>query len=129
VENGVQEAFFYYEETSFIPTLGETRIVSEDLVAFEEDNGESWEFMSDWPLVSDVVTLADPGGTGAEGNVDLYHEVQLPGSDVWQEFTSSEFPITGELKYRIRLINREPDADAGIRKSRILIYAQKEETP
>jgi hypothetical protein len=74
--------------------------------------------------------MADPGGSGAEGNVDLFHEVQLPGSSVWQEFESSEFPITGEMKFRIRLINREPDADAGIRKSRILIFAQsEEETP
>lgn len=130
IESGVQEAFFYYDETSTIPILAETRIVSEDLLAFEENNGESWEFISDWPLLSDVETMADPGGSGAEGNVDLFHEVQLPGSSVWQEFESSEFPITGEMKFRIRLINREPDADAGIRKSRILIFAQsEEETP
>ena len=129
VVDGVQEAFFYYDETSFIPTLAETRIVSEDLLAFEEDTGEEWEFIAEWPLLSLVETMADAGGSGAEGNVDLFHEVQLPGSDVWQEFESSEFPITGEMKFRIRLINREPDADAGIRKSRILIFAQKEETP
>lgn len=126
VENGIQEAFFYYDETSTIPTLAETRIVSEDLLPFAED-GESWEFIAEWPLLSEVETMAQAGGSA--GNVTLFHEVKLPGSDVWQEFTSSEFPITGELEFRIRLNNDEPDADAGIRKSRILIYAQKEETP
>ena len=41
--------------------------------------------MSDWPLLSDVNTFAEPGNE--KGNVEVFHEVKLPGSDSGKNLT------------------------------------------
>lgn len=126
MQAGLVEAFFYYDETSNIPTLGETRIISETLDAYGAQT-DPWDYISDWPLLSDVENMAQTGG--GVSNLEIYHEVQLPGSAVWQEFTDSAFPIAGEIKYRIRLVNLTPEEEIGIEKSRILVYAKEEANP
>lgn len=123
---GLTEAFFYYDETSDIPNLGETRIISETLEAYGSQQ-DPWDTISDWPLLSDVENMAQTGG--GVSNLEIYHEVQLPGSEFWQEFTDSAFPITGEVKYRIRLVNLTPEEEIGIEQSRILVYAKEEPNP
>jgi sulfur carrier protein ThiS len=123
---GESEGFFYYDETSNIPQLGETRIISETLEAVGGQQ-DPWETISDWPLLSDVDNMAQTGG--GVSNLEIYHEVQLPGSDLWQEFQDSAFPIAGEVKYRIRLVNLTPDEEIGIERSRILVYAKEEPNP
>ena len=124
VENGVQTAYFTYDETSTIEVLGEVRMVSETLEAFEEDR-QRWEYIADWELLSMVENMGE-GGFGTS-NVTLVHEVKLPNSEAWQEFTDSEFTILGSMEYRIKLINDELGGDAGIRRSRILVYTKDEE--
>ena len=122
--DGYQTAYFTYDETADIELLGETRIISETLEAFENERPR-WEFIADWPLLAEVENMAE-GGYGAS-NVTLVHEVQFENSDAWQEFADSEFIISGELKFRIKLLNDELGGDAGIRRSRILIYAKDTE--
>ncbi len=121
VIDGYQTAYFTYDETAEIEILAETRIVSETLEAFAEDR-PNWEYIAEWPLLSLVENMAE-GGQG-ESNVTLVHEVQLPNADTWQEFTDSEFLLSGTLNFRIKLLNDEVGGNAGIRRSRILVYAK-----
>lgn len=121
VIDGYQTAYFTYDETADIPILAETRIVSETLEAFEEER-PNWEYIAEWPLLSLVENMAE-GGQG-DSNVTLVHEVQLPNTDTWQEFTDSEFLLSGTLNFRIKLLNDEVGGNAGIRRSRILVYAK-----
>jgi hypothetical protein len=123
---GLSEAFFYYDEDTNIPTLGETRIISETLVPYGSIE-DPWEFISDWPTLGEVETMAQTGG--GSSNLEIYHEVQLPGSEFWQQFEDSAFPISGQVKYRIRLVNLTPEEEIGIEKSRILVYAKEEQNP
>lgn len=124
--NGKQTAYFYYNEDTTIPLLAETRIVSETLEAYAEDR-PNWEYIAEWPLLSEVENMAEGGKSPS--NVELVHEVKLPNSQVWQQFGDSEFPLNGTVEYRIQLTNDEQDGKAGIRRSRILVYAEREEVP
>lgn len=123
---GRSEAFFYYDETSNIETLGETRVISETLVPYGSIE-DPWEHISDWPTLGEVETMSQTGG--GSSNLEIYHEVQLPGSTFWQQFEDSAFPIAGEVKYRIRLVNLTPEVEIGIEKSRILVYAKEVQNP
>jgi uncharacterized protein YaiE (UPF0345 family) len=122
--NGLQTAYFYYAENTTIPILAETRIVSETLEAFAEDR-PNWEYIAEWPLLSLVENMAEGGQD--ESNVTLTHEVKLPNSQVWQQFDDSEFALSGTVDYRIKLTNDQQDGNAGIRRSRILVYAESDE--
>ena len=122
--DGYQTAYFTYDETADIELLSETRIISETLEAFENDRPR-WEYVADWTLLAEVENMAE-GGVGSS-NVTLVHEVKLPNSEVWQEFADSEFVVSGEMKFRIKLLNDELGGDAGIRRSRVLVYAKDEE--
>ena len=123
---GESEAFFYYDDFTTIPSLGETRIISETLEPYGSQT-DPWDTISDWPLLSEVESMAQTGG--GSSNLEIYHELQLPGSDLWQEFQDSAFPIAGEVTYRIRLVNLTPEEEIGIERSRILIYAKEEANP
>ena len=123
VVDGKQTAYFYYDETSPIPSLAQIRVISDELVPVGGST-DTWEFISDWPLLSDVETMAQQDG--GNSSVEIYHEVQLPNSDLWAEFSDSEFAVSGEIKYRIRLVNTTPEEEVGIERSRILVYAQEE---
>ena len=122
--DGLQTAYFYYDENTTIPILAETRIVSETLEAFAEDR-PNWEYIAEWPLLSLVENMAEGGQD--ESNVTLTHEVKLPNSEVWQQFDDSEFALSGTVDYRIRLTNDQQDGNAGIRRSRILVYAESDD--
>jgi hypothetical protein len=124
VIDGVQTAYFTYDETTEIEVLAETRVVSETLQPFDEDR-PYFEYISDWTLLSDVQNMAE--GYLGTSNVTLTHEIKLPNSDVWQEFGDSEFLISGTTEYRIKLVNDELGGNAGIRRSRILVYIKSEE--
>ena len=122
--DGLQTAYFYYDEDTTIPILAETRIVSETLEAFAEDR-PNWEYIAEWPLLSLVENMAEGGKD--ESNVTLTHEVKLPNSQVWQQFDDSEFALSGTVEYRIKLTNDQQDGNAGIRRSRILVYAESDD--
>ena len=123
VIDGKQTGYFYYEEGTTIPVLGQVRILSETLTPLQE-SVPSGQYMSDWQLLSDVENLA--AGSLGESNVTLYHEVKLPGSSDWQEFGDSVFATNGGIEYRIRLVNTKLGGLAGIERSRILIYKEKD---
>lgn len=124
VINDVQTAFFEYDETAEIEILAETRIVSETLEAYEEER-PYYEYISDWERLSEVENMAQ--GWSGRSNVTLTHEVKLPNSEVWQEFEDSQFIVDGTVNFRIKLINDELGGNAGIRRSRILVYAKADE--
>jgi hypothetical protein len=123
VIDGKQTAFFYYDEKTNIPVLSEVRIVSETLRAFE-DEAEYGIYMSDWDLLSLVDPLSD--GQVLDSNVTLTHEIKYAGGD-WQPFGDSVFSFSGEADFRIRLENTVVGGNAGIDRSRILIYTRSDE--
>jgi hypothetical protein len=124
VIDGVQTAFFEYDETAEISPLSETRVVSETLESFAEDR-PYYEYISDWERLFEVETMAQ--GWVGNSNVTLTHEIKLPNSSVWQEFEDSQFIVDGTLEFRIKLKNDELGGNAGIRRSRILLYAKADE--
>ena len=76
---------------------------------------DTWEFISDWPLLSDVETMATREWWPVQ---QLRFTTRFSYSilDLWAEFSDSEFAVSGEIKYRIRLVNTTPEEEVAHRK-------------